>query len=221
MERVRRGVVSVVTEDASGRPLLRGGGFFVGRGRIVTSLHVLSGAFGARVLTHDGKTYAVERVAAASDERDLALLRIATGDETYPPLEVAGEPPREGEEVALVWSVGTHWHVERGAARGVWFWQGAGELIQITARIAGGNSGGPVVNAWGRVVGVAALFGATPGELNFAVASDAVESLIGSAARAETPAGRSSQNATPALPLQQPLYEARPAAPSTPHRAPE
>lgn len=184
LERVKRGVVVVVTHDESGRPLLRGSGFFVAGGRVVTSLHVLRGAAGARVLTHDGKAHRVEGVAGASGERDLALLEVAAHEESYAALEVGQETPRAGVEVAVVGGGhGSGQQVTRGAAGGVWYVSGAGELIQITARIAGGNSGGPVVDGEGRVVGVAALFAESSAELNFAVTSDAVLDLISRSAR--------------------------------------
>ena len=189
LERVKRGVVVVVTYDEAGAPLLRGSGFFVGRGRVVTSLHVLRGAHAARVLTHDGKAHRVEAVAGASDERDLALLEVASPDETYTPLELESITPRAGEEVAVVGSAaGAHAQVTHGAAGVVWYLNGAGELIQITARIEGGDSGGPVVNRAGRVVGVAALFAESAGDLNFAVTSDAVLALMSRAARRAAPA---------------------------------
>lgn len=183
-ERVKRGVVVVVTHDEAGRPLLRGSGFFVARGRVVTSLHVLRGASGARVLTHDGKTHRVEGVAGASAGRDLALLEVAPPETSYAALEVERETPRAGVEVAVIggdFAGGPR--VTRGAAGGVWYLRGAGELIQISARIAGGNSGGPVVNQAGRVVGVAALFAESSDALNFAVTSDAILELISHAVR--------------------------------------
>lgn len=179
LERVKRGVVVVVTHDERGRPLLRGSGFFVAGGRVVTSLHVLGGASGARVLTHDGKTHRVESVAGASRESDLALLRVGLNGEAYAALEVERESPRAGVEVAVVGGgFGAQQRVTRGAAGGVWYLSGAGELIQITARIAGGDSGGPVVNREGRVVGVAALFAESSPELNFAVTSGAILDLL-------------------------------------------
>jgi S1-C subfamily serine protease len=190
LERVKLAVVVVVTYDESGTPLLRGSGFFVGRGRVVTSLHVLRGAHGARVLTHDGKAHGVEAVAGANGERDLVLLDVASRDEAYAPLEVESTTPRAGDEVAVVGgATGARPQVTRGAAGGTWYLRGAGELIQITARIAGGNSGGPVVNRAGRVVGVAALFAESSEDLNFAVTSDAILTLMSQAARRESPAG--------------------------------
>jgi len=189
LELVKRGVVVVVTHDEVGRPLLRGSGFFVAGGRVVTSLHVLRGAAGASVLTHDGKTHRVERIAGASRERDLALLEVAAREESYAALEVELVTPRAGVEVAVVGGLNaTGKQVTRGAAGCVWYVSGAGELIQITARIAGGNSGGPVVNREGKVVGVAALFAESSSQLNFAVTSDAIIDLLSHSARPTVPA---------------------------------
>lgn len=183
LERVKRGVVLILTHDERGRPLLRGSGFFVAGGRVVTSLHVLRGASGARVLTHDGKTHRVEGVAGASASRDLALLEIAAHAESYAALEVERESTRAGVEIAVVGGASAAGRrVTRGAAGGVWYLCGAGELIQITARIAGGDSGGPVVNRAGRVVGVAALYAESSADLNFAVTGDAVLDLISQSA---------------------------------------
>ena len=188
-ERVKRGVVLVVTYDEQGQPLLRGSGFFVAGGRVVTSLHVLSGAARARVLTHDGKTHRVESVARTNRESDLALLEVSSAGETYAALEVEREVPHAGVEVAVIGGgFGERQRrVTRGAAGGVWYLRGSGELMQISARIAGGNSGGPVVNREGRVVGVAALFAESSPELNFAVTSDALLDLLSHAASPAPP----------------------------------
>lgn len=188
VERVRRGVVVVVTHDESGRPLLRGSGFFVAGGKVVTSLHVLRGASGARVLTHDGQTHRVESIAGTSRDSDLALLEVSSTGEAYAALEVEREMPQAGSEVAVVGGeYGARPRVTRGSAGGVWYLRGAGELIQISARIAGGNSGGPVVNREGKVVGVAALFAASSPELNFAVTSGAILDLLSHAASPARP----------------------------------
>ncbi|MCA1615770.1 MAG: serine protease [Acidobacteria bacterium] len=183
LERVKHGVVLILTHDGRGRPLLRGSGFFVAGGRVVTSLHVLRGASGAQVLTHDGKTHRVESVAGTSASRDLALLEIAAHAGSYAALEVERESTRAGVEIAVVGGASEAGRrVTRGAAGGVWYLGGAGELIQITARIAGGDSGGPVVNRAGRVVGVATLYAESSDDLNFAVTGDAILDLISQSA---------------------------------------
>src|ERR671917_183282 len=61
---VKRAVVVVNSFDSRGRLSTQGSGFFVGRGRIVTNLHVVGTAARVEVRTFDGETFAVEGLRA-------------------------------------------------------------------------------------------------------------------------------------------------------------
>src|SRR5215211_1659258 len=72
VRRVKPSVVSVITYNAKGEPLMSGSGFFIRPGQVVTNLHVIEGARRAEVKTLDGKgrVYPVSGVAATDEEGD-------------------------------------------------------------------------------------------------------------------------------------------------------
>lgn len=175
---VKRGVVSITTFDEKGKPLLLGGGFFVQSNKLVTSIHVLKGASRATIRTFDGKSYLVEGILALNEDNDLALLQTSTAANVTP-LSLAGNVKAEGEQVTMISALDdTSWKVSSGVTSNLWYIQGAGEYLRITAEVRRGNSGSPIVNDRGEVVAVAALHIEGNDELSFAVPGEIIKSLL-------------------------------------------
>jgi len=178
IDQVKRGVVSITTFDQDGKPLLIGGGFFVQSNRLVTSIHVLKGASRAVIRTFDGQSYYVEGILALNEDNDLALLQTSRAANVAP-LSLAGNVESEGEKVTLVSALDdTSWKVSSGVTSNLWYIQGAGEYLRITAEVRHGNSGSPIVNDRGEVVAVAALHIEGNDELSFAVPGEIIKSLL-------------------------------------------
>ena len=178
IDQVKRGVVSIATFDAHNKPLLLGGGFFVQANRIVTNIHVLKGASHAIIRTFDGHSYSVEGIVALNESNDLALLQIAAPANVYP-LALAANVAAEGERVTLISALdNASWKVSSGTTNSLWYIQGAGEYLRITAEVRHGNSGSPIVNDKGEVVAVAALHIDSTDELSFAVPGRVLNSLL-------------------------------------------
>lgn len=178
IDQVKRGVVSITTFDQDGKPLLLGGGFFVQANRLVTSIHVLKGASRATIRTFDGQNYSVEGIVALNEDNDLALLQTNTAANVSS-LSLAKDVESEGEQVTLVSALDdTSWKVSSGVTSNLWYIQGAGEYLRITAEVRHGNSGSPIVNDRGEVVAVAALHIEGTDELSFAVPGEIIKSLL-------------------------------------------
>jgi len=155
-----------------------GSGFFVGQDIIATNFHVVDGARSGYVkLPGSQAKYEVLGLVAVDSPRDLALVKIkgmkgkplplgdsrtvGVGDDVY----AVGNP--EGLEGTF--STGMVSSVRKRADE---------SLIQITAPISAGSSGGPVLNSSGEVIGVA-MGKMTGGEaLNFAIPSAYLKSLL-------------------------------------------
>lgn len=136
-----------------------GSGFIVsGDGLIVTNEHVVSGAAQISVKLADGSVRGATLV--GSDERtDIALLRIEALARCYPALTWGNsDNVVAGEDVTAVGSpFGLGGSVSAGIVSGRGRSLSTGsfhDFLQIDAAINQGNSGGPLLDAAGRVIGI-------------------------------------------------------------------
>lgn len=175
---LKRAVVIITTYDDRGKPLLQGSGFFIDPEQVVTNLHVIKGASQIRIETFAGTTAKVQSVIATNEKTDLALLRIIQACPDSAVLQLVTAAPAEGEAIVLVSNPqGSRWKVTRGNVGLLWEFADIGTRLQITAGIAPGSSGGPVVNERGQVIGIASLHANSADDLNFAVPVESLREL--------------------------------------------
>jgi S1-C subfamily serine protease len=162
-------VVILVLEDTNGQPISLGSGFFVAKGVIATNLHVIEGAATGYAKIVGTKTkYKVAGIVASDGIRDLALLAIQDSKAPPLPLERSWQPAVGDEVYAIGNPLGLEGTFSQGIISGVRR-VGSDSILQITAPISPGSSGGPVLDSQGKVIGVAvATFKAGQG-LNFAI----------------------------------------------------
>jgi serine protease Do len=163
----------------SGRVIGYGSGFFINpRGHIITNYHVLSRAAKAEIKTFDGRQYPINQVLAADPKLDLIKVTAAlpAGPPAY--LSISPRRPRLGERVIVLGSpLGLDQTVSDGMVSGIRQLPGLGELVQISAPISPGSSGGPVLNVKGEVLGVARGFLSRGQNLNFAIPGNLILAL--------------------------------------------
>jgi len=160
IRRVKPSVVSVVTYNASGEVALTGSGFFVRPGEVITNLHVVEGARRVEVRTFEGKgkTYPVAGLRAVDEDGDLAILQVEMPADRAPVSQVAKALPEEGERVFVIGNpLRLEGSVSDGIVSAVREVPSLGHIVQITAPISHGNSGSPVFNMRGQVVGVVTI----------------------------------------------------------------
>ena len=132
-----------------------GSGFFLDESTIVTNFHVIEGASTIEVLTQDGKTYRVQTILGYDKSRDIALLLISG---SYTPLPVNTHGLKVGEPVYTIGSplgfTGTFTDgiitYNQRHLDGTYY-------IQTNAAFSSGNSGGPLLNSYGEVIGINTL----------------------------------------------------------------
>lgn len=177
--------VLLVMKDNDGQTLGRGSGFFVHDGSLIaTNLHVVHGASECLAkLVGEKKMYDIEGYVAVDPENDLAILKIGDVDEPGVPLSLGdSDSVHIGETVYAVGTPrGYEGTVSNGIISGIRI---ADKLIQMTAPISPGSSGGPVINNRGEVVGVSVGIRQDGQNLNFAIPSNYLETLIPKAERA-------------------------------------
>ena len=171
---VKRTLPSVVRITSKGGA---GTGFVVGSdGRIATSLHVVQDRSQVRVTLADGTTHDDVRVVAFDERHDLVVLRVPARG--LRPLRVTRRQLGPGEPVvAIGHPLGLDNTVSDGVVSAVRSGRGV-DLVQISAPISPGSSGGPVLDDRGRVIGVATLVFRAGQNLNFATPVSYLDPLL-------------------------------------------
>ena len=180
IRRVKPAVVAVITYDAKGEVQMTGSGFFIRPGQVLTNLHVIEGAARAEVRTLDGKgkTYASAGVACLDDEADLAVLSVEVPAERSRSLEVADSLPEEGEQVFVIGNpLRLEGSVSDGIVSAVREVPSLGEIVQITAPISHGNSGSPLFNMKGQVIGIITMKVTNGQNINLALGASRLRAL--------------------------------------------
>jgi tetratricopeptide (TPR) repeat protein len=180
VKRVKPAVVAIATYDANGEALMTGSGFFLRPGQVVTNLHVIRGAVRAEIKTLDGKgkVFPVNGTLAVDEEGDLALLNVDMPLERARSTELASELPDEGEPIFVIGNpLKLEGSVSDGIVSAVREVPNSYRIIQITAPISHGNSGSPVFNLRGQVLGVVTIKVTNGQNINLAIAAARVGEL--------------------------------------------
>lgn len=173
---VARAVHAVVLIEAGNS---RGTGFFVAADTVVTNVHVVGRHSVVTIRGADGRS-ASARVTATAPAVDLAVLKVGSADRSHTvlPLGTALDA-RVGQDVLAIGSaLGTlHNTVTRGIVSGV---RRSGQvlLLQTDAAVNPGNSGGPLIDGHGVVLGITTMGYVERQGLNFAVAADHARALV-------------------------------------------
>jgi hypothetical protein len=169
-------VVTLHAYNAAGQRASLGSGFFLPDGRIATNRHVVEGAARISVTSADDRQLgSAEYAEAVGSNADLAILpRIGTTPATIP---VATRMPEPGEAVVVIGAPeGLSNTVSTGIVSAIRRIRGR-TLVQITAPISHGSSGGPVMNMRGEVIGVSVSVLSEGQNLNFAVPASELTTL--------------------------------------------
>jgi len=166
----------VVSGDRNGNRLALGSGFVIAPDLIVTNSHVLTqGRIGlVRALGSD--QFLSVTVVSRDVRDDLLLLHVA--NLKMKPLFLDSDDPAIGDTIFAMGNPegmeGTFSEGLVSALRNV----GGARVIQITAPISHGSSGGPVLNTFGEVVGISTSMLVSGQNINFAVPASAIGALL-------------------------------------------
>lgn len=178
VERVRPSIVEVTFTGRDGKRQGLGTGFVIDSdGLIATNLHVLGEARPIRVEFSDGTRHDVVAVHATQRSHDLAILRIDADDLPALSLGKSAEV-KTGRRIAVIGNPrGLRNSVTEGVVSARREVDGK-PMLQIAVPIEQGNSGGPVLDEEGRVLGIVTLKSLVTRNLGFAVEIDALRPLI-------------------------------------------
>lgn len=169
-------VAMIYTFDSQKAPLEQGSGFIVSKDHIVTNYHVLAGSSSGSIVFSDGTVAMIESVTAASIPGDIAIVRAATGDRQ--PLQLGDESQVKVGQT--VYAIGAPNGLSASLSDGLVsaFREEEGQFrIQITAQVAPGSSGGPLLDDRGLVIGITTSK-LTDGGFGFAVGVSDIQHLL-------------------------------------------
>ena len=199
VSKVSPSVVSIVTEvktqsyfGQSYSSTAAGTGIIVSAdGYVLTNKHVIEGASTVRVITSDGKTYKNVKIVTTDPLNDVAFLKIS--DVTDLPAATLGNSKTlsAGQQVIAIGNaLGEYQNtvtsgIISGTGRSLTATDGNGrnsetltDMIQTDAAINSGNSGGPLVNAAGEVIGINTATSTTADNIGFAIPISGVKGML-------------------------------------------
>lgn len=196
---VSKSVVSIVTSTKSmnlfGQSTdsqAAGTGIIVTKdGYIITNKHVISGASKVTVILDDGTTYEDVEVAATDPLNDVAYLKIKDVDNLTPATLGDSKTISIGQQVIAIGNaLGEYQNtvtagIISGTGRSVTASDGTGsnvetltDMIQTDAAINSGNSGGPLVNAAGEVIGINTATSSSAENMGFAIPISSTKGML-------------------------------------------
>jgi serine protease Do len=146
-------------------------------GKIVTNFHVIEGATQASIITSDRVEHTDVEVIALDKAHDLAVLRIRT--QKLKPLTLGDSSlAKAGEHVVAIGNpLGLGGTISDGLLSAIRELPNL-TVLQISAPISRGSSGGPVFNDHGEVIGVSTFLLSGGQNLNFAIPIDIVKPML-------------------------------------------
>ncbi len=175
-EKVSPAVVVITAYTPEG--VSRGSGFIVKEsGVVVTNFHVVAGATGIEIKLKDGRIFSVKDIIDYNIQKDICILKIEA--DTLPVCRLGDSRfLRPGDKVLVIGApLGLEYSITDGllsAKRKL----GGEEILQFSAPVSPGNSGGPLLNSKGEVVGVTTFIRIRGQNLNFAVSINEVKPYI-------------------------------------------
>ncbi len=198
-EKVSKSVVSIVTStkttDFFGKSYssaAAGTGIIVSSdGYILTNKHVISGASTVTVVLDDGTTYENVNIVATDPLNDVAFLKIENVSDLTAATLGDSKTIAVGQQVIAIGNaLGEYQNtvtsgIVSGTGRSVIASDGSGtttetlsDMIQTDAAINSGNSGGPLVNAAGEVIGINTATSTSAENMGFAIPISSVKGML-------------------------------------------
>lgn len=198
-EKVSASVVSIVTSTKTTNffgqdyeSAAAGTGIIVtSNGYILTNKHVINGATSITVVLDDGTTYEDAELVATDPLNDVAFLKIKDVDGLTAATLGDSKTLNVGQQVMAIGNaLGQYQNtvtvgVVSGLGRSITASDGSGyntetlsDMIQTDAAINSGNSGGPLVNAAGEVIGINTATSTSAENMGFAIPISSVKGML-------------------------------------------
>lgn len=178
INRAASSVVKLECYDITGNIIASGSGFVVyDSNTIVTNLHVIMDAYSITAITENNGLIEIDKVLTYDEDKDIAFL-FSDGVEGLTPLEMGNSDNiQKGDRVVAIGSpLGLKNVVSTGIVSNLSSESGS-PIIQFTAAVSSGSSGGALFNDKGEVIGVTQASYIKGQNLNLAVPVNIVNQI--------------------------------------------
>jgi serine protease Do len=173
-------VVVISVADREGDQRGMGSGFVIDEeGLIATNLHVIGRSRPIVVQTKSGVELPVERIHAFDTSLDLAILKVKRPDPSLKAIALSERTqPAPGESIVVLGNPqGLKHSVVSGILSGTRRIDSR-NMLQLAIPVEPGNSGGPVLNRQGEVIGIVTMKSNVTDNLGFAITVDHLKALL-------------------------------------------
>ena len=177
-EEAKESIAVILYTGRDGKQQGLGTGFVISAdGLIATNLHVIGEARPITVQLSDGSKHEATEVFASDRKLDLAIVRIDAKKKLKPlPLGDSAKLPQGQSIIALGHPRGLEYSVVAGVLSGKRDMEGV-SMLQLAIPIEQGNSGGPVLDPQGSVLGIVTMKSLVTNNLGFAVPVNALKDI--------------------------------------------
>ena len=178
IEKADASVVKIYCYDYDGNLAATGSGFLAFNGKtVITNYHVMTSAYTCKVSTNQDISFAVAKILCYSEEYDIAILELYK-DTGLKPLKLGNSSSiKKGETVVAIGSpLGIKNTVSTGVLSGR-LMQNSMDVLQFTAPISSGSSGGALFDDNGNVIGITFASFVDGQNLNLAIPIELANSL--------------------------------------------
>jgi tetratricopeptide (TPR) repeat protein len=167
--KTEKAVFQIETFNEFGLSSTTGTGFFIDKkGTGLTALHVIEDAKFAFIKDVSGKKYRIKEITRINREADLAEFILDTKEAAFPYIPLATSLPIKGTSVFTIGNPEEFENIlSTGVVSGLKI-KDSIRIIQTSAPISSGSSGGPLVNMQGQAIGVMSYTYSSGQNLNFA-----------------------------------------------------
>src|ERR1035438_5366364 len=177
-DRATPSVVLVENFNEDGEKAGQGSGYvFSSDGIVITNYHVIRGAKSLNVKVPGREPYRVDSILGYEIDHDVAAIQVSGASLPALSTETIEEPKVGDRVVAIGAPLGLESTVSEGIVSAI---RDAGtmHIIQTTASISPGSSGGPLLNEFGRVIGLTTSTVLNGQSINFVVSARHVSELL-------------------------------------------
>lgn len=188
IEKASESVVEINIYDSQNDMIASGSGFFIFDSKtIVTNYHVIEDAYRIEIVDYCNNTTVATQIRNVDKSKDLAILIVEDIGNAYTPLNIrVDDELKKGETVVAIGNpLGLKNTVSTGTISNFTKTDGI-DMIQFTASISSGSSGGALFDDFGNIIGVTSMTFVDGQNLNLAIPSGEVLDLYNKTPIAET-----------------------------------